>query len=303
MTSQLRFRQDVDLPRHPEGDFDHGDVFLSTEEVFLANTVAGAVEVVDGAHLRHTATVPDCPEASGVLVAQEDALVFAAAQGAGKLLVIDPTTKTVQHSVGVGPHPNGLAYVPAHHYLLVADVQDNIVRLIAPRVGQVRAETLLPGRPHWSVYDQYTDQFLVNIREPALVAVLKATSGALVGQFPASAVGLRGLDLDQEGRQAYIACNDGCVVTLDLSTGGAIATVSIAGAPDAIWHNHRAARLYVDIENPGVLEVINTSTMTVEQHIATEGGAHTTAFDPVRQRLSISPSCRVSVYEEGEVSS
>jgi hypothetical protein len=42
--------------------------------------------------------------------------------------------------------------------------------------------------------------------------------------------------------------------------------------------------------------------MTVEQHLPTEQGAHTTAFDAQRQRLyAFLPSCRVVVYEESEV--
>lgn len=68
MASKLILRQYIDLPFHPEGDFDHGDVALSTGSVFIANTAAGTVEVVDGQHLRHQVTLPGCPEASGVLV-------------------------------------------------------------------------------------------------------------------------------------------------------------------------------------------------------------------------------------------
>ena len=96
MASKLALRQYIPLPPHPEGDYDHGDVYLESGRVFVANTAAGTVEVIDGEHLHHMATIPGCPEASGVLCAQEDALLFAAARGAGKLLVIDPTTNAVR---------------------------------------------------------------------------------------------------------------------------------------------------------------------------------------------------------------
>lgn len=69
MNSTLILRHSLDLPSHPKGDFDHGDVSLANGQVFIANTAAGSVEVVDGAQLRHLVTVPGCPEASGVLVA------------------------------------------------------------------------------------------------------------------------------------------------------------------------------------------------------------------------------------------
>lgn len=301
MASKLILRQSIDLPFHPEGDFDHGDVLLSNGSVFIANTAAGTVEVVDGEHLRHLATIPGCPEASGVLAAQEEGLVFAAARSAGKLLVIDAVFTTVLREVAVGSRPNGLAWDPRRKHLLVADVQDNTARLVDPQAGQVIATAVLPGRPRWAVYHPAGERFLVNIREPAVVAVLSASTFELVGQFPVAGIGPHGLDLDQEGHRAFIACDGGMVVTLDTSTGSELAQVPIAGTPDAIWHHHRLSHLYVAIQDPGVIDVVNTETMTVQEHIQTEVGAHTTAFDARRQRLYVFlPSCRVAVYEERE---
>ena len=237
-----------------------------------------------------------------MLAAQDDALIFAAARGAGKLLVIDAVSTTVIRTVAVGSRPNGLAFDPLRKHLLVADVQDNTARLIDPKVGRVIASVPLPGRPRWAVYHAAGERFLVNIREPAVVAVLSASTFELVGQFTVSGVGPHGLDLDREGRRAFVACDGGSVVTLDIPKGLELAQVPIAGTADAIWHNHRTARLYVAIQDPGVIDVINTETMTVEEHIPTEVGAHTTAFDAQRQRLYVFlPSCRVAVYEESDV--
>jgi YVTN family beta-propeller protein len=308
MSSKLVLRQYIALPSHPAGDFDHGDVHLQSGRVFIANTAAGTVEVVDGERLCHLATIPGCPEASGVLCAQDDPLIFAAARGAGKLLVIDPTTHAVLRTVEVGSRPNGLAWDAMRRRLLVADVQENCARLVDPYAGEVMAQVELPGRPRWAVYHQVADRFLVNIREPACVAVLSADPFALAGQFPVWSPGPHGLDLDQEGRRAFVACDGGTVVTLDLASGREQKRVAIAGSPDAIWHNHRLGRLYVAIahlgtldEAPGVITVVNTQNTTVEEQIPTEAGAHTTAYDALRQRLYVFlPSCRVAVYEEDE---
>jgi DNA-binding beta-propeller fold protein YncE len=302
MSSTLILRHSLDLPPHPQGDFDHGDVYLATGQVFIANTAAGSVEVVDGAQLRHLVTIPGCLEASGVLVAQQEGLVFAAARGAGKLLVINPTTHAVLREVGVGPRPNGLAWDPHRKHLLVADVQENRAQLVDPQRGDVISQVELPGRPRWAVYHQRSGHFLVNIREPACVAVLSADPFALVERFPIASSGPHGLDLDQTGRQAFVACDGGAVVTLDLASGRELAQVPIAGLPDAIWHNHRLDRLYVAIPGPGVIDVVNTESMRVEEQLATEAGAHTTAYDALRQRLYVFlPSCRAAVYEESEV--
>src|SRR5947209_16663795 len=172
-----------------------------------------------------------------------------------------------------------------------------------PMCRTTRRAWLIRKRGRWSRRQPCPagERFLVNIREPAVVAVLSASTFELVGQFPVSGVGPHGLDLDQEGHQVFIACDGGSVVTLENSTGSELAKVSIAGAPDAIWHNHQTSHLYVAIEDPGVIDVVNTESMTVEEQMATEVGAHTTAFDAKRERLYVFlPSCRVAVYEECE---
>jgi hypothetical protein len=101
------------------------------------------------------------------------------------------------------------------------------------------------------------------------------------------------------GRQrAFVACDGGSVVALYPSKGLELAQVPISGAPDAIWHNHRTARLYVAIEDPGVIDVVNTETMTIDEQIPTEvgrtpqpttpDGNGSTSFCPV----VVSPSTR-----------
>lgn len=300
--TELALRHYIDLPSRPAGDFDHGDVYLPNGYVFIANTAAGTVEVVDGERFHHIATVPGCPEASGVLCAQEEHLVFAAARAEGKFLIIDAFSLKVLREVSAGYRPNGLAWDHRRKHVLVADVQDNKARLVDPSTGQIVATVQLPGRPRWAVYNHAEDRFLINIREPACISVLSPETFALVSTIPISSMGPHGLDIDQVGQQAFVACDGGAVVKLDVANGRELAQVPIAGAPDAIWHNHLRNRLYVAIQQPGVIDVVNTQTMTVEQHLPTEQGAHTTAFDAQRQRLYVFlPSCRVEVFEESEV--
>ncbi len=73
----LRAIGSVGLPSHTSGGFDHGDVHLASGRVFVAHTSTGAIEVIDGERVQHIGTAPGCPEASGVLCAQEAGLVFA----------------------------------------------------------------------------------------------------------------------------------------------------------------------------------------------------------------------------------
>ena len=131
----LELRGYVDLPP-PRNDgtseFDHGDVHRATGRVFVAHTAANTVEIVDGLTHKHLMTIPGCPEGSGVLCAQEEGIVFAAARGAGKALVIEAATGRTLSEITVGPRPNGLAWDIQRKRLLVADVQENQALLLSP---------------------------------------------------------------------------------------------------------------------------------------------------------------------------
>ncbi len=296
----LALVRSIDFPRHPSGGFDHGDVHLRTGRVFVAHTAVGTVEVLDGERGVHHATIPGCPEASGVLCAQGEGLVFAAARGAGKVLVIEAASGEVVEEVAVGPKPNGLAWDPQRQQVLVADVGDFRARLVDLQAGRVVTETALPGRPRWCAYDSRGDRFLVNVRDPASVAVLAAATLAPQAQWPVSSAGPHGLDLDAEHGRAFVACDGGKVVALDLETGREVAGVAIAGEPDAIWYNPDRSHLYVAIGQPGLVDVVDTREMALAQALPTEAGAHTTAFDRTRRRLYVflPRSCRAAVYEE-----
>jgi DNA-binding beta-propeller fold protein YncE len=291
----------VKLPEHTSGGFDHGDVHLPTGRVFVAHTANGTVEVIDPEGFRLGQTLPGCAEGSGVLCTRNDPrLVFAAARGAGNVLLIDPVRCEVLRRVEVGPRPNGLAWDPVHAQLLVADVETNDARLVDPRSGACITIQKLPGRPRWCVFDAPRQRFLVNVREPACVVALAAQTceqAAQVGDLP---TGPHGLDLDRRGNRAFVACDAGVVVVLDLTTDREIARVPIAGAPDAIWFNTSAQRLYVAIGQPGVVDVLDAHALAVVEKISTEKRAHTTAFDSQRQRLYVflPESSRTAVYEE-----
>ncbi|MDG6981809.1 MAG: hypothetical protein JRN51_11965, partial [Nitrososphaerota archaeon] len=139
----------ISLPPHGEGGYDHADVHLQSSKVYIAHTANNCVEVVDGGRMAHVASIPGCPEASGVLCAQSDGLVFAASRGEGKVLVIDVRTDRTKLEISTGPRPNGLAWDSIRKHLLVADVKDNKARLFDQVSGEELSSLALRGRPRW----------------------------------------------------------------------------------------------------------------------------------------------------------
>jgi len=290
----------VSLPSHQSGGFDHADVHIESGRVYVAHTATGTVEVIDGEKAKHLATLPGCEEASGVVCAQDENLVFAAARGSGKLLIIDAIRNRVLREAKAGSAPNGLAWDSKRGRLLVADVQDNQARLVDPYSGELVSALQLAGRPRWCAYSKSKDLFLVNIREPAGLALLAPEKMLQKAFLPISKAGPHGLDIDDKSGLAYVACDVGAVVTVDISAGHEEAVVQIGRGPDVCWLNTEKNRFYCAIGRPGVIEVIDTRKMMIVERVSTEEGAHTFTFDRKRQSLYafLPQSCRASIYQE-----
>lgn len=295
----LKHIGDVPLPAHGSGGFDHADVHLASGRVFVAHTANGTVEVMDGEKLRHEKTIEGCTEASGVLCAQKEGLVFAAARGTGKILTIDAMSQTVLRESQAGTRPNGLAWDSKRKRLLVADVSDENARLLEYSNGLVLSTTKLEGRPRWCVYDPAGDRFLVNIRDPATVSVLKPDTLEKTASIPVTGEGPHGLAIDETGH-AYVACDGKKLMVLDLTGRSEQRVVPIGGAPDVIWYNMKRQVIYCAAGDPGIIEVIDVRSNRIVERLETEEGAHTFAFDQVKQRLYtlLPKSCCARVYEE-----
>lgn len=275
----------INLPPHATGGFDHADVHKQSGKVYIAHTANGSVEVVDGAASRHILTIAGCAEASGVLCAQEEGLVFAAARGAGKILVIDCNGDETIKEVLAGFRPNGLAWDTKRKQLLAADVGDNKARLLDPESGRNLGELALRGRPRWTLYDYSSDLFLVSIKDPPGVELISPGSFSEEKFVPVSAQGPHGLGVVEGTGKAFVACDARTLVALNFSTGRRLGQVPLSGGPDVLWTNPAKNRLYCAIGSPGVIDVFDMDKLVQSEKVITEEGAHTITFDVTRQRL------------------
>jgi DNA-binding beta-propeller fold protein YncE len=290
----------VSLPSHAAGGYDHADVHLKSGKVYIAHRANGSLEVADGEGLRHIKTIPHCPEASGVLCAQEEGLVFAAARGAGKVLVVGIDDDDSIREIHAGSRPNGLAWDSKRKQLFVADVEDNRARLLDPDSGRALSEIALKGRPRWSLYEPSLDVFLVNIRDPAGLMFISPERLAEQKFVPVSVPGPHGLEAIPGTGPAFVACDGKAMVALDLVSGRETAVVPLSGEPDVLWLNPQRGRLYCAIGSPGVIDVIDINGHEVDERVVTEEGAHTLTFDRKRQQLyALMPKSQgANVYSE-----
>jgi DNA-binding beta-propeller fold protein YncE len=296
----LKLIHTLDLPSHPSGGFDHGDVFEKSGLSFVAHTGNGTVEIYEGREGVHLKTVSGVPGASGVLCAQAEKIVLAASRGAGKVLVLDGVTGDTIREIRVGSKPNGLAWDSRRHRLLAADVGDNHVRIVDPGDGSLIGDIPLPGRPRWCKYSSTLDRFVVNVHDPSTLAIVDPETSSVETLIPIPVVGPHGIDIDEESGFAYVACDGGAVVSVDIEKRQVLDKVEIHPNPDVAWLNVDLGLLYCANSKPGVVKVVDVKEMRIREEVLTEEGCHTVSFHQEAQTLHayLPESCRVAFYKE-----
>jgi DNA-binding beta-propeller fold protein YncE len=288
MTQPLTLTGHVPLPPHAaSGGFDHAAVHAATGHVFVAHTANSAVDVFDPATKKHLYSIPDLAAVAGALVSDESQLVFTSNRGENTIGVFAPGSDPKVTKIRVGMRPNGLAYDSKRRLVLAANVGDPAVphsytlSMVDLDAGTMRASIEVPGRTRWTVFDAGAEAFYVNIMHPSQIVVVDARSPDRVARtITIPADGAHGLDFDPATGRLFCACDAGVLVTLDARSGKVLDTGPLSGVPDVVWFNPRRRQLYVAVGDPGVVDVFDTVSMRRLGSVATEKGAHTTAFPP-----------------------
>jgi DNA-binding beta-propeller fold protein YncE len=302
----LTLRTHVAVPRYEKegGEFDHGDVDWKSGDLFIAHPSKDTVEIIgqgDGktSDFYHQCTIAEAPQCSGVIVPQGEGMVFVACRSANSVKWLDAEFSWWLGEIKVGAEPNGLAWDPKRKRLFVSCIKDRTGYLTSPKEGTTHGTAAFPGRPRWVVYDPKHDRYLQAIQDPAVVVIVDAKTGALDETVQITKPKPHGIAVDDADR-AFIACDSGALVVLDLKSLKETATVALAGKPNVIWYNAKRDVLYLAIEDTGVVEVIDLKTMKSIQTVPTEVNAKSIAFDPTRQRLYsfFEKTGRIAVFEE-----
>jgi DNA-binding beta-propeller fold protein YncE len=266
-----------------EPGFDHADTYRPGRRMYVAHTGADRVDVLDCDGQTFLRALPDLPGVAGVLIDEEQDLLFTSDRGAARVSVFRCSDEQLVGRVDVGPHPNGLAYDRRRRRLYAFNLGEplgenctaSIVDLNAMRVIRGLA---LPGRPRWAVYDDERDRVYANIREPAEIVVIDCAQLEINSRLAVPTSGPHGLWLNR-GR-LFCAGDGGALVVLDRDGGEPVASLSLPGAPDVIMCDSELARLYVAIGDPGVVYSFDPNRLDPVDVVETELGAHTIGWDP-----------------------
>jgi DNA-binding beta-propeller fold protein YncE len=278
----------VPVPPGGEPGFDHADIYRAARRMYVAHTGADRVDVLDGEGLTFLRVLPDLPGVAGVLIDEEQDLLFTSDRGAARVSVFRCSNEQLVGRVQVGPHPNGLAYDRRRRRLYAFNLGEPLgenctASIIDLDAMGVIGELALPGRPRWAVYDNERDRVYANIREPAEILVIDCPRLEIDGRLPVPAAGPHGLWLD--GGRLFCAADGGALVVLDRHGGDVLANLPLPGVPDVVMHDADLARLYVAIGEPGVVCSFDSDRLEPVEMVETEPGAHTIGWDPEGRRL------------------
>jgi DNA-binding beta-propeller fold protein YncE len=289
----LRYQTTIDLPAHrTPGGFDHAAVHRARARLYVAHTANDAIEVIDCATDRYLYAIPNLMGVAGALVSEERNLAFTSNRGENTVSIFTPDVEADLVKVAVGLHPNGLAYDPGRHLLVVANVgdpalpQSATVSIVDVAAHAMIASVLMPGRTRWAVFDPQQDVFFINIAEPAHIVALKASDPTYIATtYSVPAAGPHGLDLDVAQERLFCACDAQRLVCVASRSGKVLAERALSGVPDVIFLHARLGHLYVAIGEPGVIDVFETTTLERLETVETERGAHTIALDTTRDKI------------------
>lgn len=242
-----------------------------------------------------------------MLVSNEKDVVFTSNRGEKTIGIFPHAQEKKLEKVRVGGFPNGLAFDPSRDHLLAANVsrQDDPGPITASVVDTKKkildADIEVPGRTRWTVFDNKSDSFYVNISKPSKIIQVKSEDpDGVAASYDIPATGPHGLDIDLEKRRLFCACDEGELYQLDLVRKSVRKISDLSGGPDVIFYNPTREHLYVAIGDPGVVEVYDTKAMRRIQKIETETGAHTIAFNPETHKVYafLPRTHRAAIYED-----
>ena len=280
----------IEIPNSVETLFDHGAFEPKSRRVFVAHTARDCIEVIDHDTRRHLATLPDFPEAAGVVADQGEVLVTN--RGFAALGWIDAETLTCRAVFDTGLRPNGVAFVSRLRMAVVACIGDETHRPILQAIQLDRAEQWsadLPGRPRWCVTDAEGTRVFLAIREPSMIFVAELPGLGNVEQWPLPSGGAHGLDIDHASGCLYVACDGGALLEVAAGGGQVRRKWSLAGAPDATFFNPASGLVHVAIGAPGLIQSVDPRTGGSTE-IMTAAAAKTTALVPLELLYVFSPA-------------
>lgn len=279
--AQLRQIAIIDMPGRPGFD----DMAFAGNDLVIAHTAAGTVDVFDPAKRRIVAEIKDLKQPRGIAVDDQHGKVFVACSGSNSIAVINSADWQVSDTVQLQAEPDFLLLAPLTGTLYVAHWHENAISSFKP--GERSVNTVqMNGRPQELAWDAEHNLLYATVEDQNSVAVLDANlkavkSLALKGSMPT------GLAFDPKMRHLFVAVRY-AVLVIDPDSGRELARVPTSAGVDQVWFDDSTRSAYA-AANGGTVTMIHNEggRYIAEQELNTAVRGHTIAFDPARSLVYV----------------
>src|ERR1700730_2042960 len=250
----LRLLKTIPLPDLKGGDFDHFDIDLPTNRIFLTAEYNDAVEVFDirTNTLIHTIRGVDTPHTPLYLPAVKQLWVVDG--GDGRLMIFDGGTYSVVESIQLAIGADSAVYDPPRHLLYIATggedakMDFSLISIVNTsthkHVGYIRVEsTNIEGM----AIDKSGARLFANVRDRSLVAVIDTAKRTVTSTWPLGEVrGNTPIALDDAKQRLFVVGRKPArLIVLDSNSGKIIATLPTAEITDEMLFDPASKRIYV----------------------------------------------------------
>lgn len=272
----LRFSADLHRVIVPGGR--SGRLFLLDPKTHAAEPIAGFSASAEGARGHSEGTTS--ADAGG-------GLIFASDRTARALLGVDLAAKRIVARIGLGAVPDYVRWVAPLREVWVSEPG-------AKRIETFRVEGAAPPKfvsagtidvadgPESLEIDGQRRRAYANTWHDSTVAI-DLGSRAIAAQWKNGCAGARGLALDVKRGLAFVGCQEGKAVALDLEHDGKVLGTAAAGkGVDVIAFGDKLSHLYVPGAEAATLTVVGVGArgeLTVLGTVATAPDGHCVAAD------------------------
>ncbi len=212
--------------------------------------------------------------------------LFVAALGNDTVEVIDLATGKRLHTIGDCSEPQGLAFAPADHRLLIANGGSGVVKILdANSFKTLKSLGNLPDADN-ARYDAKSDLFYVGYGSGAL-AVIRAATGELVAKIQLAGHP-ESFQLERDGRRIFVNVPEAhrvAVVARDRPAAGATWPLAEFSANFPMALDETDHRLFIGCRRPARLVVLDTTTGKMVDNVAISGDVDDLFYDADRKLI------------------
>jgi len=243
----------TELPGY-SGDFDHFEVDLKGNRLFLAAEDHATLEVFDLKSVGPTKTIEGFEVPHGLLFMPETNRMIVTDSGPGLSKVVDMTTYKVTGTMGKVPGADSMAYDPSRKHLYVitggrdAKMKDSYLSEFDPATGQLIGELAFPtDKVEGIAIEQKGNRLFVNVTGKNTLAVVNKNTRAVVATWPIKEAEQNApLAMDESTHRLFVVTRKpGKLVIVNADTGATVASFKAPERTDQVLWDAAAKRIYV----------------------------------------------------------